>query len=138
LAISLTVNYPSQPPARLEFAPFDGSGATFAWIDDIEALITRVELRTSAANGRRLICSVVMEIRNGTSTTLARQSSPVAGLDYCHSGYYFIVGNRITASGYTDAMAAWRAAANTPSARRTAMEAHFLSAGHIDASLAGT
>jgi len=52
--------------------------------------------------------------------------------------FYFLVTGRVVATGYTDAAQVLRAAANTPSARRAALEAHLYSAGHIDSSLAGT
>jgi len=70
--------------------------------------------------------------------TLARQASPSPGLNLDDPTHYFLQGTRTVATGYTDAKTAERAAANTPAARRTALEAHLYSAGHLDSSLAGT
>ena len=131
MAISLTTNFTLPPGARLEFGRFD-------FDDDAQTLTVRVELRSSIPNNRRLIAGATMQIRDGTCSTLARQAAPAPGLNIDDPTHYFIQGTRTVATGYTDAKTAERAAANTPGARRTALEAHMFSAGHIDATLAGT
>lgn len=132
MPISLNTNFNLPGGARLEFPRI------LDLDDDTGIWTVRVELRTSAPNDRRLICSTVLQIRDGVCHQLSRQASPPAGLNIDDVRHYFAVGARNVAAGYTDAAQVQRAAANTPSARRAALEAHLFSAGHIDSSLAGT
>jgi hypothetical protein len=134
MAISLTTNYNIPGGARLEF-PSIGN-----FDDDQETWTVKVELRTSSPNGRRLICATTLQIRNGVCHQLERKipGAPEASLNIDDVNYYFAVTSRTVATGYTDAKAAERAAANTPSARRAALEAFLFTAGHIGSSLAGS
>jgi hypothetical protein len=106
--------------------------------DDLQILTFDVQLWTGLAVNA-LVCSVPMLIQNGISSLLSKQGSPAAGLVINDPLRYFILSSRSTPTGYTDAYTAARAAANTPAARRTALETLIssLGAGHIDASLAG-
>jgi hypothetical protein len=132
LAISLTVNFTIPNGARLEFPNLSN------FDDDTEIWRVRVELRTSSPNGRRLIAATELQIRNGPCHQLERQVAPPVGLTIGDVDNYFVVTSRNVATGYTDARAAERAAANTPAARRTALEAFLFTAGHIGTSLAGS
>jgi hypothetical protein len=127
--LTLTTVFPAVQFTRLiftEFQPFD-----------LQQLLTfKVQLWTGLAVNS-MVCEVEMAISNTASVLLSRQGSPAAGLVVTDRDRYFIVSSRSTPTGYTDAMAAARTAANTPGARRTALETHVLSAGHIAADLTG-
>lgn len=115
---------------RLIFGPF-------SFDDDNGVLTVPVQLRT-APSADALICQTTMVIRDGESTKIARQASPAVGLGVEDIQRHLIITTRTTPTGYTDAFTAMRAATNTKGARRTALEAHMLSVGHVDATLAYT
>lgn len=131
MAVSLNTGFTLPNGMRLEFGRFDFN-------DDDQILTVPFELRTGTPSGRRYICGGMLRIRNGDCSLLSRNTNPEPGLDISNPTHYFVQSSRVVATGYTDAKAAERAAANTPGARRTANEAHLYSAGHIDSSLAGT
>lgn len=128
---NLTVNFTLPNGHHLDYPKF-------VFDEEVKELSFTVELRTSNASGARLVTRVPMVIRDGLSDQLSRQDVIPAGTGIDDWTAYFKRTQRTTATGYTDAKAAERAAANSPSARRTAMEAHVASAGHIDATLAGS
>jgi hypothetical protein len=132
MPITLNTAFTIPNGARLEFPRItDLDDETGVWT-------VRVQLRSSVPNGNRLIASAVIQVRDGACTQLSRQASPAAGLNIDDSNHYFLVVGRNVATGYTDAALAMKNAANTPAARRTALEAHLFSAGHVDSTLAGT
>lgn len=96
-----------------------------------------VSLFTPVASNRE-VAKTILSLADGTSDMVARQASPTPGLNMDDPTVYFVVTQRATPTAFTDAMAALRAANNAPAARRLALEAHLLAAGHIDASLTGT
>lgn len=132
---NLTTPFTIGNGARLIFATPDNP---FIFNDESQELQYTLELRTTVAQGDIVICSVQCVVRNGLSTQVARQASPAAGLSIGDWRRYFVVSRRSTPTGYTAAKTAERAAADTQVGRRAAMEAHLLSAGHIDATLAYT
>jgi len=132
MAISLITGFTLNNGMRLEFPRITDLD------DDVGVWTVRVELRTSIPNGNRLIARTVIHVRDGACSMLSRQASPAAGLNIDDPLHYFVVSGRTVATGYTDAALAMKNAANTPAARRTALEALLYSAGHLDSSLAGT
>jgi hypothetical protein len=131
MAWNLSVNFTIPNGQRLEYPKFK-------WDEENKVLSFDVELRMSAGNGSRVITRVPMEIRDGDSDQLTRQASPAAGINIDDPAGYFVKTKRATPTGYTDAINAWRAA-NATNTRRSALEAHLSSAGHIDnVSLAGS
>lgn len=131
--IALTTNYAGATAVpngtRLVFGRFD-------FDDEQQVMTVPVELRSPNATDV-LYARVTMILRNGESSLLSRQTNPPAGLAANDPARYFIQTTRNAASGYTDAMGVARGAANTPGGRKNALEAHMLTAGHIDSSLAG-
>lgn len=109
--------------------------ATMAKPDDDEQVFTiTYELRTAPATDI-VLASQTIRVRNTRSERLQRNASAtgIAARDLIQ-----VDPNGIsTPTGYTDAIAAWRAAA-TPATRRAALDAVGLSAGWIDSSLTGT
>ncbi len=133
MAWNLTVNYSGggQNGNRIVFG-------TFHFDDDNLVCSFTADLKTTVGTNRQ-ICRLNCYIADGISTVVSRQSSPGNNLDIGDATYYFIQSTRSTPTGYTDMKTAERAAANTPGARRTALEAHLFSAGHFDSvSLAGS
>ena len=104
--------------------------------DDNEVMRVPLELRSAAATNA-LVTRVILEITNIESTKVARQAAPAVGLNIEDRDRYFLITRRPTPTGFTDAINAWRAGA-TSAARKAALEAHLLAAGHIDATLTGT
>lgn len=127
---ALTTNFNLPGGSKFIFGKFD-------FDEDAGTLTYPVELRTSGATDC-LVFRTTMVIRDGISTTLARQPTPPVGLNIEDIQRYLILGTRSTPTGFTDAFTAMRAAGNTKVLRRLANEAHQFSAGHIDnVSLAG-
>ena len=134
MPINLTTNFNLPGGARLVV---DRPSGAKMFDEDAEILRVAVELRLAAATNA-LIVAVLLEITNVESDKIARQATPAVGLNIDDRDRYFVRTKRATPTGYTDAMNAWKAGA-TPAARKSALEAHMLAAGHIDAtSLAGT
>lgn len=131
MPITLTTTFTLPNGARMEFPKW-------RFDDDSEIWTVPFELRTTVPTNRRLITAGILFITNGTCSLLSRNASPAVGLNIDDFAHYFVQTARQVATGYTDARAVERGAANTPAARRTALEAHLFSAGHIDSSLAGT
>jgi len=110
----------------------------FPQIDESNSyMVVPVALLTPAASNRE-VCRANIQLADGVSQMVARQASPPVGLALDNPDNYFVITTRATPTAFTDAMAVLRAANNTPAARRLALEAHMLSAGHIDATLTGT
>lgn len=105
--------------------------------DDTQVCVYSVRLLTPNATNAQVVTWQQLVITNVTSDRIERQGSPAAGLVIEDPRRYFIQSSRATAGAYTNAVNVWRAEA-TPAARKTAWEAHLLSAGHIDATLTGT
>jgi hypothetical protein len=104
--------------------------------DDVQILSYEAQLWSGLA-ANALVCSTgILTIANGTSSLLTRQTNPAAGLIISDRDRYFVVSSHATPTGYTDAMAVARAAANDPVSRRAALEAHIV-ATHFAANLAG-
>jgi hypothetical protein len=104
--------------------------------DDNQVLNMTIEMR-SAPGTDIVVSTKSIAVRNGLSDRVKRNSAPVAGTMITEA-MLFESQAVSTPTGYTDAMNAIRAAANTPTARRAALEAAGLTAGWIDASLTGT
>jgi hypothetical protein len=104
--------------------------------DDAQILNVSFELRTTVPGGDLVISRKEVSVRNGVSDRIKRNAAPAAGT-MLFDLLLFEQQVLSTPTGYTDAINAWRAAA-TPAARRAALEALGLTAGWIDASLAGT
>lgn len=130
MPITLTTPFVLQNGTRLVFGKFDFN-------DETQVMTVPMELRTPPATDAP-VARYVLTITNGTCSLLSRQASPAVGLGIDDPTRYIVQSTRTVATGYTDAMTAWRGATNTSSGRKTAMEAHMLSAGHIDSSLTGT
>ncbi len=129
---NLTGNINLGNGARLEFG-------FFALNEEINLGTVTVELRTSVAAGDSLICSFISQISNGTCTVHARQTAPAAGLPIGAVAKYFVATTRVVPTALDAAIAAQAAAAGgNKAARKSAMVAHWLAAGHIDATLAYT
>ncbi len=111
---------------------------TFVWDDDAEVLFVPLELRTTVANGNKLICGVNMTITNGSCTLLSR-AAPNTAVGLLDAAAYFVVSTRTVANGYTAAQAV-RNAGGTKAVLRAALELHMGSAGagHVDSTLAYT
>ncbi len=103
----------------------------FLFDDDAKELTVPCELRTTVANGDIVLCSWLMVVRDGVSTTCARSTALPPGTPLSSRVRYVVLGNRTTPTGYTAAKTAERAAPDTQAARRAALEAHMLSAGHF-------
>ncbi len=104
--------------------------------DDNQILNVTIEMR-SAPGTDVVVSQKSLAIRNGLSDRVRRNSAPVAGT-LITEAMLFDQAAVSTPTGYTDAMNAIRAAANTPAARKAALETAGLAAGWIDASLTGT
>jgi hypothetical protein len=104
--------------------------------DDVQILSFLIQLWTGLAANALVCTSDLLTIANGTSSFLTRQTSPAAGLGISDRDRYFIVSSHATPTGYADAMAVARAAANDPASRRAALETHIV-ATHFAANLAG-
>jgi hypothetical protein len=133
MPITLTTGFTLPNGMRLEFP-----GISAGLNDDTQTWTVRVQLRTTVPSGNRLICQTEIAITDGPCIQLSKQASPSPGLNIEDTTHYFVRTGRNVATGYTDAAQAMRNAANTPAARRAALEAHLYSAGHLDSSLAGT
>lgn len=127
IQLATTFNLPAGSRLDIERPFFD---------EYLERLTVTIKLMTAPGTGST-VTTVELVITNTDSQKVARQTSPAVGLPIGAVERYFIVTSRATPTGYTDAFSAWKAAA-TPAARRDALTAHLYSAGHIEASLAGT
>jgi hypothetical protein len=130
MAINLTADFVFLPGRRLVIAKARSN-------DEEQLLLIDAELRTSSAT-EQVISKRIVEVRNGPgqSDRLRRNPSLAAGQPFSR---WLLVDDKVLLlpTGYTDAMAAMRAAANTPSARRAALETWCLSSGVFDSSLSG-
>ncbi len=116
-----------------------GNGARFVFSsfifnDDLQELRFTVDLKTSVAAGDASVIRRPVDflIKNGICTFMSRQATPAAGLAVSDPDRYFVMGTRTVPAGYSAAKTAERGAADTQAGRRQTMEAHVLSAGHID------
>jgi hypothetical protein len=130
MPITLTTAFTVPNGTRLVFGKFDFN-------DDTSTMTVPMELKTPPATDAT-VARYVLTITNGTCSLLTRQASPTVGLGLDDPTRWITHSTRTVATGYTDAITAFRGAANNANARRTAMEAHMLSAGHIDSTLTGT
>jgi hypothetical protein len=128
--ITLTTSFTIPNGTRLEISKpvFD---------DDASVCVYSVRLLTPLATNAAVTTWQQMVITNTSSDKIERQMNPPVGLVIEDPRRYFVQSSRATGTGYTDAVNAWRGQ-TTANARKTAWEAHLLSAGHIDASLTGT
>lgn len=104
---------------------------------DENAQVAQVVVRFASASGTNLTAqNVKLVIRNGLCDRVVRNSAPAAnGL----LGDVALQASALNlASGYTNAINAWRVGGATPALRAAALEAHLLSVGIIDATLTGT
>lgn len=130
MAKTLSVNYPSPPINKLEFSRFD-------FDEDTQTLTYNVTLKTGVATDAN-VCRVTMVIKDGLSTTLARNATPAVGLNYADAERYFVhnaaheLPTRSTPTGFTDALATRNASYANAAARKAALEDLQWSAGHID------
>lgn len=122
-------------------APFTWPNGTRLVIDkvspnDEDAVLTVViQLRTPPASNH-VGTEKVLKVRNGACDRLSRNASPGDLMRW--DGWLIHEPGALTlASGYDNAMNAWRSGANAQ-ARRAALEAHLLAVGVIHSSLAGT
>lgn len=133
MAWNLSVNFNLPGGTRLLYQ--------WRWDEDNSRALIDIELRCSNANGDRVIAKPPqLIITDVQSDQLLRQDvAPAAGGMLTDWQIYFKVVKRATPTGYTDLRAAEKAANNNPAARRTAVEQHLASAGHVDnVSLAGS
>lgn len=112
---------------------------TFAFDDDKETVTVPVEIRTppGAAQPDALIYAFLSVVKNGgLSTVHTRVATPPGGSPLEAGVRYVTESTRSLPTGYDAAVAARDAATpKNKAARRTALEAHWLSAGHIAANL---
>lgn len=104
-------------------------------VDDDNAVMGIVIQMRSPPATDLLVAQQLVQVRNGLSDRLSR-GAMLPGSQY---GDALVIARSVvsTASGYTDAINAWRAQA-TANARKVALETLGLTAGWIDANLAGT
>lgn len=103
--------------------------------EDAQAASVNAELRTSVANGDLVLSSKTLTLRNGFCDILRKRPSVAAGSFVAE--LLEVVTNGINlAAGYDNAVAAYYGVAK--SLRKAALEQHGLSAGWLDATLAGT
>lgn len=101
--------------------------------EDENYMLVTVTLRTPAATNN-IVSTAYIEVRNGTSTKVS-YVAPISGLPLSES---LAVSPVSTPTGFDDAMNVWRAG-GTNNARKTALEAHLLTANIVDsASMGGT
>ncbi len=128
MPITLTVPYTWPNGTRLVIATVNPN-------DDDSVLTVVIQLRTPPASDH-VGSEAVLKIRNGLCGRVSRNTN--LGVLGRWNGWLVYEPNVLTvATGYTDAMNAWKAGA-TPAARRTALETHMLSVGYIHSSLTGT
>ena len=104
-------------------------------IDDESSVVNVTFQMRSPLATDMLVSQKVIQVKNGLSDRLVRGGLPV-GSSY-DAAMIAIPGVQSTATGFTDAVNAWRAQA-TANARKVALETLGLSAGWIDSTLAGT
>lgn len=126
--IQLATNFNLPPGSRLDVGRpyFD---------EELERMAVTIRLLTAPGTNAP-VASVSLVVTNTDSDKIARQTAPAVGLGIERPERYFIVTQRPTPTGYTDAVNAWRTGGATPAQRRNAFEAHLYAAGHLEASLA--
>jgi hypothetical protein len=95
----------------------------------------QIEMRTPPASDL-VVSRKVIQVRNGTSDRVSRNSSPAVGTPL-EDLMILAPGAVSTPTGYDQAISAWKAGAN-PGARKAALETEGLARGWIDSSLTGT
>ena len=103
--------------------------------NDVNSTMTvTLELRTPPLTDH-VVSSRTITIRNGASDRISRAT--LTASQRLEDWLLYEPNVLTTATGYTDAITAWRGG-TTAAGRRTALEAQMLSAGTIHSSLTGT
>lgn len=116
-------------------------GSALKWmISAIEQndAINVAQVTIALLNGANVVVSSkAINIRDGISDKLSYNVNPQAGQSMLDA---LLLSEQAmsTPTGYTDAVNAWRAGGATAAARRTALEAHVLTVGYLDSTLAGS
>lgn len=128
MAINLTTPFNQNNGTRLIVIRVDPR-------DEDQEMTVTLQMRSSVASGDNVVSEATIVIRNGVSDRVSRATLS-AGQPYSMA---LVPESRVlsTATGFTDAMAAWKGGSNN-TGRKAALETQMLSAGTIHSSLTGT